>query len=74
MMSDSTNVLSPGRTISEKVVADALVRNVMAAKGRVITTQFASNIHRLGSIKAAADLTGRKLVCLSSLIFECREI
>jgi mRNA degradation ribonuclease J1/J2 len=65
MMSDSTNVLSPGRTISEKVVADALVRNVMAAKGRVITTQFASNIHRLGSIKAAADITGRKLVCLS---------
>lgn len=64
MMSDSTNVLSPGRTISEKVVADALVRNIMAAKGRVITTQFASNIHRLGSIKAAADLTGRKLVCL----------
>jgi beta-CASP RNase J family ribonuclease len=62
MMSDSTNVLSPGRTISEKVVADALVRNVMAAKGRVITTQFASNIHRLGSIKAAADITGRKLV------------
>lgn len=66
MMSDSTNVLSPGRTTSEKVVADALARNVMAAKGRVITTQFASNIHRLGSIKAAADLTGRKLVCLSS--------
>lgn len=66
MMSDSTNVLSPGRTTSEKVVADALVRNVMAAKGRVITTQFASNIHRLGSIKAAADLTGRKLVCLIS--------
>lgn len=64
MMSDSTNVLSPGRTTSEKVVADALVRNVMAAKGRVITTQFASNIHRLGSIKAAADLTGRKLVCI----------
>nr|BAD44310.1 putative protein [Arabidopsis thaliana] len=62
MMSDSTNVLSPGRTISEKVVADALVRNVMAAKERVITTQFASNIHRLGSIKAAADITGRKLV------------
>ncbi|CAJ1943656.1 unnamed protein product [Sphenostylis stenocarpa] len=62
MMSDSTNVLSPGRTISESVVADALLRNISAAKGRVITTQFASNIHRLGSVKAAADLTGRKLV------------
>jgi len=63
MMSDSTNVLSPGRTTSESVVADALLRNISAAKGRVITTQFASNIHRLGSVKAAADLTGRKLVC-----------
>lgn len=62
MMSDSTNVLSPGRTTSESVVKDALMRHVSAAKGRVITTQFASNIHRLGSVKAAADLTGRKLV------------
>ncbi|XP_011044176.1 PREDICTED: uncharacterized protein LOC105139443 isoform X2 [Populus euphratica] len=62
MMSDSTNVLSPGRTLSESVVADALLRRISAAKGRIITTQFASNIHRLGSVKAAADLTGRKLV------------
>ncbi|WCJ36241.1 Ribonuclease J [Euphorbia peplus] len=62
MMSDSTNVLSPGRTMSESVVADSLMRRISAAKGRIITTQFASNIHRLGSVKAAADLTGRKLV------------
>lgn len=62
MMSDSTNVLTPGRTTSETSVADALLRHISAAKGRVITTQFASNIHRLGSVKAAADLTGRKLV------------
>ncbi|XVF54668.1 hypothetical protein PTKIN_Ptkin05aG0199500 [Pterospermum kingtungense] len=62
MMSDSTNVLSPGRTISERAVADSLLRHISEAKGRIITTQFASNIHRLGSVKAAADLTGRKLV------------
>ncbi|GLT51769.1 hypothetical protein SLA2020_251550 [Shorea laevis] len=62
MMSDSTNVMSPGRTISEQTVANALLRHISAAKGRIITTQFASNIHRLGSVKAAADLTGRKLV------------
>ncbi|KAJ9562520.1 hypothetical protein OSB04_007680 [Centaurea solstitialis] len=62
MMSDSTNILSPGRTLSETVVADSLLRHISAAKGRVITTQFSSNIHRLGSVKAAADLTGRKLV------------
>lgn len=68
MMSDSTNVLSPGRTTSETSVADALLRHISAAKGRVITTQFASNIHRLGSVKAAADFTGRKLVGSSDLI------
>ncbi|PKA54785.1 Trihelix transcription factor GT-3a [Apostasia shenzhenica] len=62
MMSDSTNVLSPGRTISEAVVAESLLRHISSARGRVITTQFASNIHRIGSVKAAADLTGRKLV------------
>ncbi|KAM7471508.1 hypothetical protein LguiA_009691 [Lonicera macranthoides] len=62
MMSDSTNVLSPGRTLSETVVRNSLLRNISSVKGRVITTQFASNIHRLGSVKAAADLTGRKLV------------
>ncbi|KAE9587433.1 putative beta-lactamase transcription factor MYB family [Lupinus albus] len=62
MMSDSTNILSPGRTTSESVVAEALLRHISASEGRVITTQFASNIHRLGSVKAAADLTGRKLV------------
>lgn len=71
MMSDSTNVLSPGRTTSESNVKTALMKHISATKGRVITTQFASNIHRLGSVKAAADVTGRKLVglcmiCLTS--------
>ena len=68
MMSDTTNILSPGRTISESVVANSLLRRISEAKGRVITTQFASNIHRLGSVKAAADLTGRKLVCSPLLL------
>ncbi|XP_078447143.1 RNA-metabolising metallo-beta-lactamase family protein isoform X2 [Wolffia australiana] len=62
MMSDSTNILSPGRSVSESVVADSLLRHITAAKGRILTTQFASNIHRLGSVKAAADLAGRKMV------------
>lgn len=64
MMSDSTNVLSPGRTTSEADVAKALIHRISRAKGRVITTQFASNVHRLGSVKAAADASGRKLVFL----------
>ncbi|BFI30298.1 ribonuclease J [Marchantia polymorpha subsp. ruderalis] len=62
MMSDSTNVLSPGRTTSEADVAKALMQRIYSAKGRVITTQFASNVHRLGSVKEAAEASGRKLV------------
>ena len=47
-MSDSTNVLSPGRTTSEASVEQRLMQRVLAhqGKGRVIATQFASNIHR----------------------------
>jgi mRNA degradation ribonuclease J1/J2 len=41
MMSDSTNVLAPGRTTSERVVEEALMRRVMGheGRGRVICTQ-----------------------------------
>lgn len=48
LMSDSTNVLSPGRTTSENVVEKAMIERVLGhqGKGRVLTTQFASNIHR----------------------------
>lgn len=48
LMSDSTNVLSPGRTTSENVVEKAMIDRVLGhqGKGRVLTTQFASNIHR----------------------------
>ena len=48
MMSDSTNVLSPGRTSSEASVQQSIIERVLAheGKGRVISTQFASNLHR----------------------------
>lgn len=49
MMSDSTNVLSTGRTPSEKIVEESIVNKVLKhkGKGRVVVTQFASNLHRL---------------------------
>ena len=61
MMSDSTNVLSPGRTISESNIKESMMQKVLGHKGRIITTQFASNIHRLYGVKAAADASGRKI-------------
>ena len=50
MMSDSTNVLSPGRTTSESDVEQRVINRVLGhqGKGRVICTQFASNMHRSG--------------------------
>lgn len=61
MMSDSTNVLSPGRTVSESQVSEGIMRKVLGHSGRIITTQFASNIHRLYGVRAAAEATGRKI-------------
>lgn len=62
-MSDSTNVLSPGRTTSEASVEQRLMQRVLAhqGKGRVVATQFASNIHRLAAVKKAADAANRKM-------------
>lgn len=61
MMSDSTNVLSPGRTTSESEVREAIMQKVVGHKGRIISTQFASNIHRLYGIRDAAQATGRSI-------------
>lgn len=63
MMSDSTNVLSPGRTSSERTVEQSLCEKIMGweGRGRVVVTQFASNLHRLASVKKAADASGRKI-------------
>lgn len=71
LMSDSTNVLSPGRTVGEREVAENLVRKVAEhdGRGRVIATQFASNIHRLGSVKRAADAAGRRVAFLGMSLY-----
>eukprot|EP00892_Ulva_mutabilis_P011918 jgi/Ulvmu1/9099/UM005_0194.1 len=71
LMSDSTNVLSPGRTVGEREVAENLVRKIAEhdGQGRVIATQFASNIHRLGSVKRAADAAGRRVAFLGMSLY-----
>jgi mRNA degradation ribonuclease J1/J2 len=38
-------------------------------KGRIISTQFASNLHRLATMKHAADATGRKLAYAGQSFF-----
>lgn len=53
LMSDSTNVLAPGRTSSERLVEENIMRRVMEhqGKGRIVATQFASNVHRWGALQ-----------------------
>lgn len=58
MMSDSTNVLSPGRTTSERMVEENLIRCVQGHSGRIIATQFASNLHRIHSMKVRPRQAG----------------
>ncbi len=64
LLSDSTNVDSPGVGRGERVVADALFRVVDGAPGRVVVALFASNVHRLRAIASIARKTRRKIALL----------
>jgi mRNA degradation ribonuclease J1/J2 len=68
MMSDSTNVLAPGRTITEREVERNIFRKIAEhdGKGRVVATQFASNLVRMGSVQRAAEAAGRQLAFLGT--------
>ena len=59
LISDSTNAELPGTTPSERSVYPNLERYIVAAKGRVIITTFASSVHRVNMILDIADKQGR---------------
>ncbi|MEO7330354.1 MAG: ribonuclease J, partial [Minicystis sp.] len=63
LLSDSTNVDSPGSSRSEREVGEALHEVVGEAKGRVILGMFASNVQRLRTVGDIAMATGRR-ICL----------
>lgn len=62
LLSDSTNVLVESPSVGERTVARALLARIEGHAGRVVVTQFASNLHRLTGLVAAAEATGRRLV------------
>lgn len=75
LLSDSTNVDSPGSAASERDVCAALAELVRAAKNRVVVGMFASNAHRLIALGQVAQATGRKLVLLGrSVIGHARAV
>ena len=61
LMADSTNVLHKGYTMSEKTVGETLENLFMKAKGRVIVSTFASNVHRLQQISDCSVKNNRKI-------------
>src|SRR3954466_10129210 len=58
---DSTNVDRPGFSPSESTAGPHLERVIAQAKGRVVVTSFASNIHRVQQVIDAAAADGRKV-------------
>ena len=62
LMSDSTNVEGTGFTPSESTVGPTLYNLFRGAKGRIIVTTFASNVHRLQQVIDAAVEYNRKVV------------
>lgn len=61
LLSDSTNVERSGWGPSESLVAEGLRKVFAEAKGRVLLTTFASNIHRMQQAFNMAYETGRKV-------------
>jgi ribonuclease J len=61
LLSDSTHADRPGFTPSEKVVGAQLDRIFAEAKGRIIVTTFASNVHRIQQVFTAAEHRDRKV-------------
>ena len=61
LFSDSTNVERPGWGPSERTVIEGMRKVFKEAKGRILVTTFASNIHRLQQAMECAAETGRKV-------------
>ncbi len=68
LMSDSTNVEGAGFTPSESTVGPTLYNLFRGAKGRIIVTTFASNVHRLQqAIDAAVEYNRKVIICGRSM-------
>lgn len=60
LLADSTNVLKPGFTPSERVVGETLEEMFREANSRIIIATFSSNVHRVQKIIELAVKYGRK--------------
>ncbi|WP_036268810.1 ribonuclease J [Mesoplasma seiffertii] len=68
LMADSTNAEVEGYTPSEKGIIENIDQLFLKAKGRIMITTFASNVHRIQHIIETANRYGRKIVILGRSI------
>ncbi|WP_035358711.1 ribonuclease J [[Acholeplasma] multilocale] len=68
LMADSTNAEVEGYTPSEKGIIENIDKLFLKAKGRIMITTFASNVHRIQHIIETANRYGRKIVILGRSI------
>lgn len=61
LMGESTNAHTPGRTISEQVIADIFMDIFAKTKGRLIVSSFASRIDRMQHVLTSATKYKRKV-------------
>lgn len=61
LLSDSTNVMREGYTMSESSVGDTFEEIFRHATSRIVVASFASNVHRVQQIINAAFLNNRKV-------------
>ncbi len=68
LMADSTNAEVVGYTPGERGIIDNLDKHFIKAKGRILITTFASNVHRIQYIIQLANKYNRKIVILGRSI------
>ncbi len=61
LMSDSTNINSPGKSTSEQDITPELLKLMHQANGLVIVTCFSSNVGRIKQVLEAADKLSKKV-------------
>lgn len=66
-MLDSTNILKPGKTLSESDLTHDL-EELISKPGRLFITQFASNVYRLKNILEIAKKHNRKITSIGRSI------
>lgn len=68
LLSDSTNAEIPGFTGSERKVGEGIQEVFQKAKGRIIVSTFATNIHRIQQVMNAASSFKRKLAVIGQTL------